>query len=433
MRTQSLINRTAPLMAFQRLIGKSALAVTSVLLTSTVLITPAFAATTPPTITTVAGNGIRGFAGDGGVAVRAQLNNPSGIAKALTGTLYISDSNNNKVRKVSAPKSIGHDIISTFAGNGQPGFAGDGGLATAARLSKPSGIAIDSLGDVFIADTGNNRVREVLANGHIRTVAGSGLCGRTVPLRNGGPATSASLCQPTGVAVDGSSLYISDTGHSEVRIVGPRGVISAFAGTGVRGYSGDGGLATGARLGLPMGLAVNAAHDLLIADSADAVVREVLTTHRIRTFAGTGIAGFAGDGGLATRARLKDPTGVAASPTGNVYIADTLNNRIRQVNSPGVISTLAGTNQSGFSGDGGPANRAMLASPTGTVAADAAAVYFADTGNLRVRGVFNGPPPVLPESHWAILFPLGALAVGGIGLLLVRRRRRMSSPSGLSG
>jgi hypothetical protein len=404
-----------------------------VLLTSAALITPAFAATTPPTITTVAGNGFRGSAGDGGVAVRAQLNNPSGIAKALTGTLYISDSGNNKVRKVSSPKSIGQDIISTFAGNGQPGFAGDGGLATAANLNKPSGIAIDSVGDVFIADTGNNRVREVLANGHIRTVAGSGVCGRTVPLGNGGPAIKASLCQPAGVAVNGSSLYISDTGHSEVRIVGPRGLINAFAGTGVRGYSGDGGLATGARLGLPMGLGLNAAHDLFIADSADAVVREVLTTHRIRTFAGTGRAGFAGDGGLATRAQLSGPTGVAASPSGNVYIADTVNNRIRQVDGRGIISTLAGTHLSGFSGDGGPANRAMLAHPTGTVAADGTAVYFADTGNLRVRGVFNGPPPVLPESHWAILFPLGGLAVLGVGFLLLRRRSRVATPSGLSG
>jgi hypothetical protein len=409
---------------------------TPALLILGLVVTPAFAdvvaAATPPTITTVAGDGLRGSAGDGGVAVKAQLNNPAGIAEALTGTLYISDSGNNKVRKVVRPLSIGQDVISTFAGNGRRGFAGDGGFATAAELNVPSGIAIDSRGDVFIADTGNNRVREVLANGRIRTVAGTGACGTTVPLRNGGPATRASLCQPGGVAVLGTSLY-PDTGHSEVRVVGPTGMIVAFAGNGIRGYSGDGGLATGARLNVPMGLAVNAVHDLFIADGADAVVREVLTTHRIRTFAGTGRAGYAGDGGLATRARLDDPTGVAAAPSGNVLIADTLNNRVRQVDGRGIISTFAGNGQAGFSGDGGPAIRARLAHPTGTVAADASAVYFADVANQRVRGVFNGPPPVLPESRWAILFPLGALAFLGIGgLLMLRRRGPLSPRSSLS-
>jgi hypothetical protein len=411
---------------------KSAFVFTSVLLSSGAVITPAFAAT-PHTITTIAGNGFRGSVGDGGVAVKAQLNNPAGVAEALTGTLFISDSGNNKVRKVVRPLSIGEDVISTLAGNGRRGFAGDGGLATAAELNAPSGIAVDARGDVFIADTGNNRVREVLANGHIRTVAGTGACGSTVPLRNGGPATKASLCQPGGVAFIGTNLYISDTGHSEVRLINAVGVISAFAGNGIRGYSGDGGLAVTARLGLPMGLAVNAAHDVFIADSADAVVREVLPTGRIRTFAGIGRAGFAGDGGLATRARLNAPTGVASSPSGTVFISDTLNNRLRQVDGRGVISTFAGNGQLGFSGDGGPATLARLAHPIGTVAADATTVYFADTGNQRVRGVFNGPPPVLPESHWAILFPLGALAVLGVGLLLMRRRRRMATPSGLSG
>jgi hypothetical protein len=386
---------------------------------------PAFA-TPGQSITTIAGNGTAGSTGDGGPAVNAELKTPTGVAADLTGNLYIADTSNNKVRKVVNPTTIKVDTISTFAGTGSSGFSGDGGPATSAKLSSPSGLAVDSHGDVFIADSGNNRVREVLPTGIIRTFAGSGACGDHTSLGNGLPAVQASLCSPTGVAVSGTNVYISDSGHFEVRVVNAAGVISAFAGTASYGYSGDGGPATSAKLGVPTGLAVDAAHDVYIADSANTVVRKVNSAGTISTFAGTGKFGFSGDGGPATNAKLSAPTGLAVDQTGDVFIADTLNNRLREVNGSGIITTIAGTGQYGFSGDGGPATSAKLAIPTGTVAWTGTALFFSDTGNQRVRGVFNGPPPVLPETSLVILLPLGALALGGGAFLVLRRRRRIN-------
>ncbi len=400
---------------------------------STVPVTPALAATilgsTPLTITTVAGNGTAGPFGDGGPAVQAQLHHPEGVAVDLTGDLYLADSANNRIRKVVNPTVLHADIITTIAGTGTSGFKGDGGLATRAELNGPSSIAIDPAGDIFIADSGNNRIREVLPSGRIQTVAGNGLCSSRTAVGNGLSAVRASLCVPSGVAVDGNNLYISDTGHSEVRVVNrTTGVIQDFAGTGKLGYSGDGGKATAAELGLPMGLAVDAVHRVLIADSGDSVVREVLPGGTIRTFAGTGRFGYSGDGGPATKARLNGPTGLGVDQGGNVYISDTLNNRLRQVDASGIISTSAGTGVFGFAGDGGPATRARLAGPNGDIAVNSAAVYFADTGNQRIRGIFVGPPPVLPETQWLVALPLSALALGGGALLLVRRRARRAAP-----
>jgi sugar lactone lactonase YvrE len=411
-------------------IPRGVLVVTAGVVGTTFPAAPAFASTifapTDQSITTVAGNGTAGPKGDGLPAVAAQLHNPDGVAFSLAGTLYISDRNNNRIRKVVNPNSIGTDIISTVAGNGRGGFSGDRGPATLAELNRPSGVALDSSGDLFIADTGNNRVREVRPSGQILTVAGSGRCGRHSHLGDGGPAVDASLCGPTGVVVDGSTLYISDTGHSEVRVVNQAGTIRDFAGTGRPGYSGDGRAATRARLDLPTGLAVAANHTVLIADSGESVVREVLSTGVIRTFAGIGRFGFSGDGGPATRARLSVPTGVGVDGLGDVYIADTFNNRLRKVNAAGIISTAAGSRR-GFSGDGGPATSARLASPSGTIAVNGNTIYFADTGNQRIRGIFTGPPPVLPETQWVWALPLSALALGGAVYLVWRRRGRCAA------
>jgi hypothetical protein len=399
---------------------------------SLVPVAPAFGATmlgsAALTITTIAGDGQAGPFGDGVPAVQAELHNPGGVAEDLTGNLYIADRANNRIREVVNPTAIQTDLISTVAGNGRRGFKGDGGPATRAALNRPAAVAVDSAGNLFIADTGNNRVREVLASGRIITVAGDGSCSRLVPPGNGLPAVQASLCSPAGVAVAGSTLYISDTGHSEVRVVNRSGIIRDVAGTGQFGYSGDGGKATLARLGLPEGLAVTASHDVVIADPGDGVVREVLPSGRIRTFAGTGVYGYSGDGGPATKAHLNGPTGVGVDSMGDVYIADTLNNRLREVNAAGIISTTAGTGRRGFSGDGGPAAKAKLASPTGSIAVDADAVYFADTGNQRIRGIFTGAPPVLPETHWVWGLPLSALAVGGV-VFVVRHRRGRRAPA----
>jgi trimeric autotransporter adhesin len=418
---------------WSRRVPGGVLALAAGALLSTVPVAPAFAATTlgstPLTITTVGGNGTAGPFGDGAPAVNAQLHHPDGAAVDVAGNLYIADSVNNRIRKVVNPTVIDADIISTVAGNGVSGFKGDGGPATLAELKGPASVAVDSSGDIFIADTGNNRIREVLPSGRIKTVAGSGRCGPGIPVGNGLPAVQASLCVPSGVAVDGHHLYVSDTGHSEVRVVNlTTGVVEDFAGTGKFGYTGDGGQATAATLGLPMGLAVDAAHRVLIADSGDSVVREVFSDGTIHTFAGNGRFGYSGDGGRATRAELNGPTGLGVDQGGDVYIADTLNNRIREVNAAGIISTAAGTGVHGFAGDGGPAGHARLAAPTGDVAVNSTAVYFADTGNQRIRGIFVGPPPVLPEVQWLVALPLSVLAVGAGAWLLGRRRVRRAAP-----
>ncbi len=265
---------------------------------SMVPVVPAFGATmlgsAPLTITTIAGDGQAGPFGDGVPAVQAELHNPGGVAEDLAGDLYIADRANNRIREVVNPTANQTDLISTVAGSGKRGFKGDDGPAARASLNGPSAVAVDSAGDLFIADTGNNRVREVLASGDIITVAGDGSCSRLVPPGNGLPAVRSSLCSPAGVAVAGSTLYISDTGHSEVRVVNRSGIIRDLAGTGRFGYSGDGGKATRARLGLPAGLAVTANHDVVIADPGDGVVREVLPSGRFRTFGGTGECGYSG-------------------------------------------------------------------------------------------------------------------------------------------
>ena len=288
-------------------------------------------------------------------------------------------------------------------------------------------VAIDSQGNLYIADTGNNVIREVLAsNGNIQTVAGNGNCGK---LANGGTATSTDLCLPTGVAVSGNNLYISDTGHFEVRAVNlSTHVITDYAGNGKPGYSGDGGAATSAQLGTAAGLAVDASGNLYIADTLDTVVREVTKSNgKISTFAGNGKFGYNGDGVAPTKAELDGPTGVGVDQMGDVYISDTLNNRVREV-SAGKISTFAGTGTRGYTGDGGPANAAEINTPTGDVAVNGTTVFFSDTGNERLRGVFAGPPPVLPETQWLIALPLGTIALAGGAFFLVGYRRRRNNP-----
>jgi hypothetical protein len=337
-------------------------------------------------------------------------------------------------------------VITTVAGDGRAGFSGDGGLAVGAELRHPAGVTVDNRGEILIADTGNNRVRKVSTNGTMTTLAGNGRCGSDQGADSQGeddnhlPAsaspsgdrdTVASLCQPFGVAADThGNVYITDPGHSEVKVVNAQGDIQIFAGNGMFGYSGDGGPATSARLGLPTGIAVNALGDVFIADSADNVVREVLPSGIIETFAGNGHFGYSGDGGVATKARLATPTGVGTDALGDVFVADTSNNRIREVDPAstiGTVTTVAGTGMGGFSGDGGPATAARLSSPVGSLAVTGRSVYFSDTGNQRVRGLFTGPPPVLPETGFVILLPLVGIAAGA-GVLYIRHRRRGAAP-----
>jgi sugar lactone lactonase YvrE len=219
--------------------------------------------------------------------------------------------------------------ITTFAGNGTQGFSGDGGPATSAGLSYPGGVAVDAAGNLYIADTSNHRVRKVSTSGTITTVAGNGTFGFS---GDDGPATNATLSYPTEVAVDAvGNLYIADTGNLRVRKVSASGTITTVAGNGIYGFSGDGGPATNASLVIPRGVAVDAVGNLYIADYGNSRVRKVSSWGTITTVAGNGSPGFSGDGGPATSAALGYPRGVAVDAAGNLYIADTDNNRVRKV------------------------------------------------------------------------------------------------------
>jgi uncharacterized protein (TIGR03437 family) len=329
-------------------------------------------------ITTIAGNGTLGFSGDNGLASSAQLNNPNGVAVDSAGNLYIADTANNRIRKVA------NGVITTVAGNGTAGFGngGDNGPATSADLNQPRGVALDAAGSLYIADTANNRIRKV-ANGVITTVAGNGTAG----FGNGGdngPATSADLNQPQGVAVDSAgNLYIADTANNRIRKVA-NGMITTAAGNGTAGFGGDNGSAASAKVSGPSGVAVDAAGNLFIADGANRRVREV-SNGVITTAAGNGSVG---DDGPSTGAQLNSPEGVAVDAAGNLYIADFSSGRIRKVANE-VITTMAGNGTCCFSGDNGPATSAQLYNPGG-IAVDAAGnLYIADQGN-RVRKVSDG-------------------------------------------
>jgi sugar lactone lactonase YvrE len=324
-------------------------------------------------LTTVAGNGTVGFSGDNGPATSAQLSSPYEVTVDATGNIYIADTANGRVRKVS------NGVITTVAGGSA---FGDNGPATSAQVVNLAAVAVDTAGNVYIGDSGNSRIRQV-SNGVITTVAGGGSV-----LGDNGPATSALLNYVAGVAVDASgNIYIADSSSNRVRKVS-NGVITTVAGNGAAGFSGDNGPATSARLNHAQGVAVDGAGNLYIADTASNRVRQV-SNGVITTVAGNGTAGSAGDNGSATSAQLNSPTGVAVDSAGNLYIAEFSGNRIRKV-SNGVITTVAGIGIAGFRGDNGPATSAQLNLPRG-VAVDAANnIYIGDLNNHRVRKVSNG-------------------------------------------
>jgi uncharacterized protein (TIGR03437 family) len=327
------------------------------------------------TISTFAGTGTAGYSGDGGAAILATIDNPYGAAFDADGNMYIADQINNRIRKITPA-----GLISTFAGTGAAGFSGDGGPALSAQLNRPSSVSFDSLGTLYISDQFNNRVRKITTNGVITTVAGStqGFCG------NGGPATSACLNGPLDVAVDSSgNVYIAEFGNNDVRKVDTNGIITSFAGNGSHTYSGDGGPAAAASLAYVESVAVSAAGDLFIADGANNRIRKV-SNGIITTVAGTGQPGWSGDGGAALNAQLNYPSSVRFDSAGNLYIADYHSYRIRLLKTDGTIATIAGNGVAAYSGDGGPALNAALNSPNG-MAVQGTSVYFADINNNRIR------------------------------------------------
>jgi hypothetical protein len=339
----------------------------------------------PGNIDTVAGYGPAGYAGDNGLASAADLNGPHNVAIDAAGNIYIADMWNNCIRKVTASTGI----ITTVAGNGIASYSGDGGAATSAELYHPSGVALDTAGNIYIADYANNRIRKVtVSTNDISTVAGNGTAGYN---GDGGSAISAELNTPYSVAVDTSgNIYISDTNNYRIRkVTVSTGVISTVAGTGAGGYTGNGGPAVSAKITQAMGLALDTSSNIYFADWGNAVIREVTaSTGNISTVAGSGSNGFSGDGGPATAAKLYYPYGVAVDTAGNIYIADDVNNRIRKVSaSTGNISTVAGNGAAGYSGDGGAATSAALEYPYGVALDTANNIYIADEGNNRIRAV----------------------------------------------
>lgn len=483
------------------------------------------------TLTTVAGTGIIGFSGDNGPASSAQFNYIQGVAVDSAGNVFISDSKNNRVRKVTPS-----GVITTVAGNGASGLSGDGGPATSAHLSGPRGLAVDPAGDLLIADAGNNVVRMVTTAGVMKTVAGNGTGGLS---GDGGPATSAALNGPVAIAADssgnlyiadrhnnrirmvnsagvistltGSSLpggvavdpsgnvFIADSGNNRIRMVTPAGVISIVAGNGTAGFSGDGGPATAAQLVLPVDVSVDAGGNVFVADQGNYRIRAVNSAgiintvagvsdegrsamsaqfffpnsiaadrngdlfiadsdiHRIRkitpdglliTVAGNGTPGSSGDGGSATSAQLYYPAGITVDNAGNLYIADTRNQRVRKVTPDGIITTVAGNGGGNGDGDGVPALQAQLVEP-GSVAVDAAGnVFIAETGGHRIRKVdtagiittvagnrtmgFSGDGG--PAASAQLAFPAG-VAVDGSGNVFIadsaNNRIRIVTPNGI--
>lgn len=331
-------------------------------------------------INTGAGNGQAAYSGDGGPALSAAVNYPKGVAFDSAGNTYIADTENMRVRRVSPA-----GMIYTVAGTGTNAYSGDGGQAIAASLSDVTGVAVDSAGNLYITDDSNRRIRKVGANGIITTIAGVGVQGYS---GDGGPATAAMLGRPVAVTFDAAgNLYYADSVNQVIRKIDTNGIITTVAGNGLDGYSGDGGPATAASLAYPIGVTVDHAGNIYIADGNNNRVRKVTPLGIITTVAGNGNGAFAGDGGQAANASLNIPSDVATDLAGNLYIADAGNNRVREVSPAGIISTIAGTDDNGYSGDGGPATEAMLNFPWGLAVTTSGTLYIGDRVNSRIRTV----------------------------------------------
>ena len=347
-------------------------------------------------IETVAGTGTAGYGGDGGAAVAAQVSSPYGVAADGAGNLYIADTGSHRIRKVNSA-----GVITTVAGDGAQGYGGDGGPAVDAQLYNPTGVALDGAGNLYIADFRNHRIRKVDAAGDISTVAGDGT--RSYG-GDGGPAVNAQLNYPYDLALDGAgNLYIADFENHRIRKVNSAGDISTVAGTGTAGSGGDGGQAAAAQLNYPTDVALDGLGNLYIADRSN---------NRIRKVNSAGV--------ISTAAQLSSPYGVAADGAGNLYVAEFNNNRIRKVNAAGGITTVVGVGTRGSGGDGGPAAAAQLGRPRDVALDGLGNLYIAGRGSSRIRKVGPPAPPaagVAPPHE-----PEPAVRARTLGLAFVLRQ-----------
>jgi trimeric autotransporter adhesin len=334
-------------------------------------------------ISTIAGNNDGAYTGDGGPAIAAELNGPDDVILDDAGNIYIADYYNNRIREIN----ISSGIITTIAGNGSTVYNGDGIQATSAALNGPEAIAFDKAGNLYIADLNNNRVRKVsVSTGIITTIAGNGHAGF---YGDGGQATNAELYDPSGIAVDTlGNVFISDLVNDRIRLVEVTGGITTFAGNGYPGFYGDGGPASNAEFNSPAGMRMDASENLYIADYNNNRIREIdRSSLSILTVAGNGYPGFSGDGSPARLAELNNPLNIGLDKSGNLFIADEANYRVREVYASGTIKTVAGNGDGSFSGDGGPATDAELNAPNGVAVDASGAIYIADENNNRIRKV----------------------------------------------
>ncbi len=339
-------------------------------------------------ITTVVGGGAGGGTdgyGSGLPATNATLGNFAGIAIDSYGNLYIADKDRQIIRKVDALTSV----ITTVVGTGVGGFSGDGGPATNAQINSPGWVAFDSHGNLVFTDRANHRLRRVNSLGIIETIAGIGTVGFS---GDGFAATSAQLSAPQSLCIDsGDNIYITDNGNSRIRRVNVAGIIETIAGVGAAGFSGDGGPATAAGLEGILGIHLDGSSSLYVCEWLGHRVRKInLTSGIISTFAGNSASPYTADGVPATTSGV-DPFDVSVDDVGNVYIADLVNNRVRKVDTFGVIHTIVGDGVAGYSGDGGAATAASLNRPAGVTLDKCGNLYIADNQNYRVRKVTFNP------------------------------------------
>lgn len=345
-------------------------------------------------INTFAGNGTAASTGDGLFATAASFNNLAAVYYHTSGEIYVVEYTGCKIRKISTS-----GIVSTFAGNGINGFGGDGGPATAASFSNPIDFLADNSGNFYVIDNGNQRIRKINAAGIITTIAGNGTTGYS---GDGGPSPASTLHDPSRMTIDGAgNIFFADAVNNVIRKISTTGIITTLVGNGTPAFAGDGGPATNASLSQPLGVAIDGNGNMYIADGNNHRIRKVNTAGIISTFAGTGAVGYTGDGGPATAATMNYPNGVTCDQTCNVYFTDWYGHKVRKITYSGTISTVVGTGVAGFSGDTGPALSAQLNGPNNLTFDYSGNLYIPEYYNNRVRKVTNlgessGCPSIAP-------------------------------------